>query len=142
MSGAGNGGQVSRGVQAALKKAPSGRAARGLDDPAGLPAFAQVGGVEIAIVDAGEYRALRALRDAVGKGGSKQLTLERPRRRRLSRLDKDPEVRNFIMSRVQSADVDDVRKAAIVKFGLSRVPCYTSVCDFVRRDREERQGDV
>ncbi len=90
-----------------------------------LPAFTHIDGRNVVLADAGEYRALLALQDAVFHLGAPGCP------KRLFRLDKDPEVRAFILERIATEDVDKVRLAAIERFGADRVPGKSSVHRFV-----------
>lgn len=54
---------------------------------------------------------------------------------RLSQLDKDPEVRAFILDRRGTDDMDRIREAAIERFGAERVPSRSAVNRMVVRTK-------
>lgn len=83
-------------------------------------------GVSVVIISEAEYSALTGLdRDTSPVS-------------RLSRLDKEPEVRAFIQERLGTDDVDRIREAAIDRFGADRVPSRSALNRFVKRGRAKR----
>lgn len=103
-----------------------------------LPVYIDLDGREVALVDRAEYRSLVALRDAVASAVSKKLKASKApvkRNHRLTRLDKDAEVRRFIAERLGTDDVDRIRQAAIKLFGAARVPSRSAVNRFAMEAR-------
>lgn len=101
-----------------------------------LPLRILVGGVDMVLVAADAYDAMvRRVPGRVttgSKGG-------RGRPHRLTRFDKDGELRQFFLDRFGTEDVDRIREAAIATFGADRVPSRTAVNRFAVKVRQSQR---
>ncbi|MEH3147267.1 MAG: hypothetical protein PGN34_18365 [Methylobacterium frigidaeris] len=52
-----------------------------------------------------------------------------------SRLNKSPEVRKFILERIETDDMDRIREAAVERFGEDRVPSRSALSRFMVKRR-------
>ncbi len=106
-----------------------GAGARGAPLRATFPMRATVLGVDVIAIPVGDYYRLAK---PPGRDASRERSL------RLSRLDKDAEVRQFFLDRIGTEDVDHIRRDAITRFGADRVPSRTTINRFVVRTRTDR----
>lgn len=103
-----------------------------------LPIFAKLDGVAVVIVDAREYRHLKAasLRLPVAQA---RLKVRAPRSHapRPSTIERDPEVAGFLRVQFrQAATLDEVRSACLERFGPERTPSIGRVGRFRAKVRD------
>ena len=81
--------------------------------------------------------ALLALaQDGAERGGGELAPDMRRHHRRLSRLDRDPEVAAFLCHRLKTMYLDEAIDEAVKLFGPDRVPCRSSVHRYWQRRRD------
>lgn len=88
---------------------------------ASFPLHVTMFGIACVCIPETQYRSLIDIRPSKGRHAH----------RRLSRLDKDAEVRAFIEARFDHEEISAIRLAAIERFGADRVPSKSSFHRFV-----------